>query len=267
MANQQDIRNLTSEDIQDYWSQFVRFYANATGYNFGPKVPISFLTKKFGNEIIKRYELNVDSVSQYSIKRIVPELIQKGAIEIETTRPLEKFTEKFEKVISKFLSQIDFNQNFKIKFVEQTPYDVGFLIEIDIEDWLKSSQDDKQNASQIYKNLRQFFYKFLGTEYGNPIHGELNFNNQGISILNVDEWLKKVFNKQIKSQIKNSEFASMVQRITTDLSDYHLKLKIITPLSVKYNSRLYNHNGLISFIKNIFSEMGYNSESVSISFS
>jgi hypothetical protein len=80
MANEIDFSNLTSEDYQDYWNQFLRFYADETGKNFSKKLPISYLDKLLRDEIIEKYELET---SRYSANRIIPltqQLIQKGAI-------------------------------------------------------------------------------------------------------------------------------------------------------------------------------------------
>ena len=43
MANEIDFSNLTTEDYQDYWNQFLRFYADETGKNFSKKIPITIL--------------------------------------------------------------------------------------------------------------------------------------------------------------------------------------------------------------------------------
>ena len=53
MANEIDLSLLTTDDYQDYWNQFLRFYADESGKNFSKKLPISYLDKVLRNEIIK----------------------------------------------------------------------------------------------------------------------------------------------------------------------------------------------------------------------
>ncbi len=50
MANELDIYQLTNADLEDYWYQFLRFYAKETGKNFSSKIPISYLDKTLRNE-------------------------------------------------------------------------------------------------------------------------------------------------------------------------------------------------------------------------
>ena len=54
MANEFEMSQLTTEDFQDYWGQFLRFYADETGKNFSKKIPISYLDKVLRDEIIEK---------------------------------------------------------------------------------------------------------------------------------------------------------------------------------------------------------------------
>jgi hypothetical protein len=150
MANEIDFSNLTSEDYQDYWNQFLRFYADETGKNFSKKLPISYLDKLLRDEIIEKYELET---SRYSANRIIPltqQLIQKGAIEFETFRPEEKFTEKYANPLSKIISRIKINPKYKITIGEEKPNEVYVRVNIDVDDWLKLSNEEKRQQGEAY---------------------------------------------------------------------------------------------------------------------
>ena len=81
MDKEIDLSLLTNDDYQDYWNQFLRFYADETGKNLSKKLPISYLDKVLRNEIIKKYKLDIPSYSSRKYVDIAKQLIQKGAIE------------------------------------------------------------------------------------------------------------------------------------------------------------------------------------------
>jgi len=267
MGNPENISYLSNEDFVDYWSQFVRFYAKETGRDYSSKVPISFLTQKLIKEIIDRYELSVKStnITTTSIRLMVRELIDKGAIEIESVRPKEKFTEKFKNPIQRLTSQLNLNPNFTLEFIEESPNEIYVNISIDVEDWFKTSVQDKDIALSTYGKVLRLFEKFLGIELGNPIYGQIRFINGGVDIKRADEWVKKIFVKQIKPKIKNSEYGGMIQRMQVEFGRTSFEIQIVSPRHQRRSN--YNNSGLESIIKNIFSEMGYNPESVSVLFS
>lgn len=267
MGKPENISYLSSEDFMDYWSQFVRFYAKETGRDYSSKVPISFLTQKLVKEIVERYELSVrpTSITTTSIRLMVKELIDKGAIEIESIRPKEKFTEKLKNTIQRLTSQLNLNPNFTLEFIEESPNEIYVNISIDVEDWLKTSIEDKDRAISTYVNVLKLFEKFLGIELGNPIYGQIKFINAGVNIKRADEWVKKIFVKQIKPKIKNSEYGGIIQRMQVEFGRTSFEIKIVSPRYKRPSN--YNTSGLESIIKNIFSEMGYNPESVSVLFS
>ena len=131
MANEIDLSLLTTDDYQDYWNQFLRFYADESGKNFSKKLPISYLDKVFRDEIIEKYELDIPSYSSRKYVDIAKQLIQKGAIEFETFRPEQKFTEKYANPLSKIISRIKINPKYKITVDEDHPNEVYVRVDID----------------------------------------------------------------------------------------------------------------------------------------
>lgn len=268
MANEIDLSHLTNEDYEDYWNQFLRFYADETGKKFSKKLPISYLDKVLRDEIIEKYELDT---SRYSSRKIIPltkQLIQKGAIEFETFRPEEKFTEKFANPLSKIISRIKINPKYKITIGEEKPNEVYVRVIIDTEDWLKLSNEEKRQANNFQTELKTNIQKFLGVEFGSPAHGKLNIFGYGTNIMNVDEWIKNVMNKKIKKEIKESIFNEYIQRISIKINDYDNKLKIsiISPRHRRMSRYWDIRIQFEKFMKDLFEKYGYNKDSFELDF-
>jgi len=266
MANEFEISQLTTEDFQDYWGQFLRFYAKESGKDISSKVPISYLDKLFRDEIIEKYELDT---SRYSSNRIIPltqQLIQKGAIEFETFRPEEKFTEKYANPLSKIISRIKINPKYKITIGEEKPNEVYVRVNIDTEDWLKLSNEEKRQANNFHGELKTNIQKFLGVEFGSPAHGKLNMNGYGDNVMNGEEWIKNVMNKKIKKEIKESIFNEYIQRMSIKINGDKLKISIISPRHRRMNRYWDVRTQFEKFMSDLFQKYGYNKDSFELDF-
>jgi len=266
MANETDLSLLTTEDYQDYWNQFLRFYAKETGKNISSKVPISYLDKLLRDEIIEKYGLEFGRYTASSPSSIVKQLIQKGAIEFETFRPEEKFTEKYANPLSKIISRIKINPKYKITIGEERPNEVYVRVNIDAEDWLKLSNEEKRQANEFQPNLRINIQKFLGVEFGSPTHGKLNMNGYGTNVMNGDEWITNVMNKKIKKEIKESIFNEYIQRMSIKINSDKLKISIISPRNRRMNRYWDVRTQFEKFMKDLFEKYGYNKDSFELDF-
>ena len=265
MANDAELSYLTNGDYIDYWNQFLRFYANETGKNLSPKIPISYLEKTLKDEIIKKYELESSPYST-NVTSLVRQLIKKGAIEFETLRPDEKFTEKYEKAVSRIFDKLksELNPAYKVDLIENNPYEVRLFLNIDIEDWLKLSEAEKQYAYRMGSVFGNTLKKLLGIEFGSTIHGKLNYYSNQPAIDNFDTWMKNVMNKKIKKQIKESEFGKYVQRMKVGFISDKLRIEIIPNRQYRYSAQ--NSGGLRDLIPELFEKLGYNPDSVEVRF-
>jgi hypothetical protein len=265
MANEFDISQLTRSDLEDYWYQFLRFYAKETGKNFSSKVPISYLEKVLKDEIAKKYDLEDSRYTLNSPSSLAKQLINRGAIEFETFRPEQKFTEKYEKALSKIISKININPKYTVEILEERPNEVRLDIGIDIEDWLKLSTKDKIQANNFDGTLRTNILKLLGVEFGSPAHGKLSLNNYGVSIKGTDKWIKNVMDKKIKKEIKNSIFGKYIQRMSIKIDRDKLRISIVQPRwgGLGYGE---NRNSFEKFVDDLFEKYGYNKESIDLRF-
>lgn len=266
MANEIDLSHLTNDDYQDYWNQFLRFYADETGRNLSKKLPISYLEKVLKDEIIEKYELNIPNYSSRKYVDIAQQLIRKGAIEFETFRPEEKFTEKFASPLSKIISRIKINPKYKITVDEEKPNEVYVRVNIDTEDWLKLSNEDKREANKFHSELKTNIQKFLGVEFGSPAHGKLNMSGYGTNVMNGDEWIKNVMNKKIKKEIKESIFSDYIQRISINFKSDGLKISIISPRHRRMNRYWDIRTQFEKFMGDLFEKYGYNKNSFVLDF-
>jgi len=265
MANEFDISHLTQNDLEDYWYQFLRFYAKETGKNFSSKAPISYLDKVLRDEIVEKYNLVVEKYTSRPISSLVKQLINKGAIEFETFRPEEKFTEKYEKLLSRIISKLKLNPNYNIAMSEERPNEIRVDVWINIEDFLKLPTKDKIDANNFVGKLRTELMKLLGVEFGSPAHGKLQINNYGTTIKGVDEWITKVMNKKIKKEIKDSIFGKYIQRMSIKVDSTMLRISIVQPRSrgLRYGE---NRNSFEKFVGDLFEKYGYNKESIDLYF-
>ena len=265
MADEVELSYLKNNDLIDYWNQFLRFYANETGKNISSKIPISYLEKMLKDEIIKKYELE-NSTYSLNIPSLVRQLIKKGAIEFETFRPDEKFTEKYEKAISRILDKLksDLNPSYKVDLIENNPYEVRLFLFIDIEDWLKLSEDERQFAYKVGSMFGNSLKKLLGVEFGSTIHGKLNYYSNQPAIQNFDTWMKNVMNKKIKKEIKESEFGRYIQRMKVGFSSDKLRIDIVHSRAYRYSA--VSNSNIRSLITELFEKMGYSPDVVEVRF-
>jgi hypothetical protein len=266
MANEFELSQLTTEDLQDYWSQFLRFYAKETGKNISSKVPISYLDKLLRDEIIEKYGLEFGRYTASSPSSIVKQLINKGAIEFETFRPEQKFTEKYANPLSKIISRIKINPKYKITVDEDRPNEVYVRVDIDTEDWLRLSNEDKSEGNKFHSELKTNIQKFLGVEFGSPAHGKLTMFGYSPNIMNSDEWIKNVMNKKIKKEIKESIFSDYIQRISINFNNDKLKISIISPRHRRMSRYWDIRTQFEKFMKDLFEKYGYNKDSFELDF-
>ena len=123
------------------------------------------------------------------------------------------------------------------------------------------SQDNPPTIRQIAINLTKFFESYLGIEFGSPVHGKLDFYlNSTPTYVGLDEWTKNEFNKNIKKQIKQLPSAERnISSLKLILNtNNHLKAEI--KIGWKRDSRWNDQRSIKDSVKEILSNMGYNTE-------
>lgn len=174
------------------------------------KYPLSLLLNKYGSEFENAigvrdtyYGYDDDTTySSYRLKRVAKELVNKGKYVLPNLRAEEKFTEKYHKVISHFLKQIDIPDYVTVKFKENRPNEVTIGADVDFPTMIKQPNYKNIGISNIERKLRNYLEDYAGVEFGNPIYGKVMMNHDKLNFVGLDDWVKNVLNKKIKKDIK-----------------------------------------------------------------
>lgn len=266
MANEIDLTLLTDDDYQDYYNQFLRLYADESGKNLSKKLPISYLNKLLSPEIIEKYEIQLERYNSKKFIEIVQQLIKKGVIEFETLRPEQKFTDRYAIALSKIISKIKINPKYRIKIDEPRINSVYVQVTIDMEDLMKLSSKDKEQADKFHTTLKSNIQRFLGVEFGEPSHGKLDLHGYGVYVQNEEEWIKNVMNNVIKKEIKKSKFTDYIQRMSIVINSNGIKISIVSPTNRRMNRYYEVRNEFDTFMKDLFEKYGYDKSSFKLDF-
>jgi hypothetical protein len=151
---------------------------------------------------------------------------------------------------------LDLPDTVKIVLSEEEPYQVHFMVVIpDYNEFLKTPELNEDYVRLIYSNFLRLLERYIGVELGDPKLGQLSMGNWGVSIEDLDEWTKNVFNKKIKPFIKNSELGNVISRIKLDISGAEAKTNFSYRRTSRYSDRYDKIEKLIRDIKDTF---GYN---------
>jgi hypothetical protein len=216
---EQDIKriaNIVKEQIDvseyedsDFIEVFVKYFRPWIKKYHGDEVgeyPMSHLVKKYLKDF--NTDHGVQIVDRYygdNLKKLIDigkQLVVKGTHKLPSLKKEGRFLEKYEKGLNMLVEYLDLPGFMKIKFREDKPYNVGVWIEADFDEMLKYEGEVKEN-SKYMDELRNYISSFLGVEYGSPAHGNLQLHTHGPIFENEEEWVKNVFNKKIKNEIKN----------------------------------------------------------------
>jgi len=174
------------------------------------KYPLSLLLNKYGSEFedaigVKDsyYAYDDDATySPYRLKRVARDLVKKGKYVLPNLRVEEKFTEKYKKVISHFLRQIEIPDYVTVKFTEDKPNEVTIWADVDFPTMIKQPNYKNVSISNIERKLREYLESYAGVEFGNSVYGKVHMSMGKLNFVGLDEWVKNVLNKKIKKDIK-----------------------------------------------------------------
>ena len=174
------------------------------------KYPLSLLLNKYGSEFedaigVKDSYYGYDDEATYSpyrLKRVARDLVKKGKYVLPNLRAEEKFTEKYKKVISHFLRQMEIPDYVTVKLKEDKPNEITIGADVDFPTMIKQPKYKNINIGNIERKLREYLESYGGVEFGNPTYGKVYMSNDKLNFVGLDEWVKNVLNKKIKKDIK-----------------------------------------------------------------
>jgi len=263
------ITNLVKEQVDvseyedsDFIEVFVKYFRPWIKKFHGDEVseyPMSHLVKKYISDFIKDYGIEVADRYYYSLelKRLVEigkALVVKGTHNLPSLKKEGRFLEKYDKGLKSLIESIGFPPFMEVKFQETNPYNVSIWIEANFDEMLKYNGEVLSNNKYI-DSLKNYISSFLGVEYGSTVHGKLNVKTNNPVFVGQEEWVKNVFNKKIKKDIKNLPNAKeMIRTIKLDINDVEFKAKIqLTFRSGSWLEERKIHKGCADILKS----MGY----------
>lgn len=258
--------NLSGYDEEDFVEVFVNLFRPWIKSNHGDEVskyPMSYLVKKYFQEFTTDYNIQSDRYGT-TMKKIISagrDIVRNGKYELPSLNSNKKFTERFKKHLDYFISNLNVPDYIKFEITEDSPNDVDIESVIDFQKLIKSDNPNTFSPYSFSKHLHEYLEKYLGVEFGSPVHGKLDLYIPGTpNYSGVEEWIKNEFNKTIKKQIKQLPLAdrniSSLKFILRTSGRVGAEIKI----GWKRDSNWNNHHPIKNSVKELLSNMGYNTE-------
>ena len=275
---EQDVKRITNlvkeqvdvseYDDSDFIEVFVKYFRPWIKKFHGDEVseyPMSHLVKKYTADFIKDYGIEIrDRYYSNDLKKLVDigkSLVVKGTHNLPSLKKEGRFLEKYDKGLKALIEYLDLPKFMKIKFREDKPYNVGVWIEANFDEMLKYDGEVKDN-SKYMDELKNYISSLLGVEYGSPAHGNLHLVTHGPILENEDEWVKNVFNKKIKTAIRNLPNAKGKIH-STKLNINRGNFRVNVQLTFRQgNWRV--ESDINKGIKDLLLSMGYNSKRIAL---
>lgn len=256
---------LDNDDYYDIYFRSLRNYVeDKLNTNLPKNLPMSYLHKKFGTEYLETIGYDTRQISRRNLSVFGKFIYDNNLYEIPDLQYEEKFTDKFAKIIAKLIEMLDLPDTIKVRLTEEEPYKVHFMVIIpNYDEFLKTPELNESYPRMIYSNFLKLVERFIGVEIGDPKLGQLSIGNWGISIEDLDEWTKNVYNKKIKPFIRNSELKDDISRMKLDVTHTIAKLSIAYKRTSRYSRRYENQEKLKTSFEETF---GYNDELFKIIF-
>lgn len=258
-------RNAGQYNEEDYIDVFLEVFKpwikNILGDSWR-KYPLSHLINKYYDEFVNFY--NIDSGSYNWMNLTIKmtktgrNLVEKGVYELPSLEPKEFFTEKNKKILNYFLNQIGVPPYIEVSLDEDKPYQVTMKSNVNWLDMISSAENSKiVRPSRIHEELVKVLENYMGiTTRGKTIYGELFLDMSTPQLLGVDEWVKQILNKEIKSELKKSDVGRDIHSLSfkPDTSRLMGEFKIRMKSRAGWNSR----NAAKVKLEEILKNKGYN---------
>lgn len=206
VSEQVDVSEYEESDFIEVFVKYFRPWIKKFHGDEVSEYPMSHLVKKYTADFIKDHGIEIrDRYYSNDLKKLVDigkSLVVKGTHNLPSLKKEGRFLEKYEKGLNMLVNHLDLPSFMKIKFREDKPYNVGVWIEANFDEMLKYEGEVLDN-SKYMESLKNYISSFLGVEYGSPVHGNLQLHTHGPTLEGEEEWVKNVFNKKIKTGIRN----------------------------------------------------------------
>jgi hypothetical protein len=261
-----DLSGYSDEDFMEVFVEYFRPWIKKTHGNEVGKYPMSLLVKKYLEEFSQNYELNVYFGYGNMLSKMVKvgmALAQKGVRELPSLNRGVLFTEKFKRSIDHFISAYNFPDFVKLRFEENSPFNVYGYLEIEFEPAMKY-EGKLNDIVNFGTEFIRFIKSYLGFEIGSTAHGKLNINMGTPRFVGQEEWIKNFFNKIFKKEIKKSpRTQSYLHSVKLEIQAYQgVYSKII--LTFKRSTSWSTENAIVEEIKGYLQGLGYNTNNLRV---
>jgi polyhydroxyalkanoate synthesis regulator phasin len=262
LVESQNLSQYNEEDFIDVFLEvFKPWIKEKLGDNW-KKSPISKLIDDYYEEFLRDYGIEEQGYGYYNLARKMSkagrDIVTKGIYSLPSLQPTEKFTTKYQKILSFILKNMDIPPYAEISLTEDEPYYVKMRITTNWLDMITSDESTKRmRPSHIYENIVKTLKDYMGIETsGKPIYGELHMNLNNSEMFGVDEWVKQILNKEIKSELKKSEVGRNIHSLAfkPERSTFMGEFKIRMKGDAAWNDR----NKAKDKLKEILKNKGYN---------
>jgi hypothetical protein len=237
--------------------------------NLTGKYPFGYLKNKYGEEFIDFLYTGHenDKPSYRSIIHSNPEnwgrlIVKYGVVsDLPTLAKKSTFMETYSRYLPRIVNMLKLPTWIKIEFTEPNPYQVFININVDFPEMIKSNTTQVFTSYEITTKLKDFLERFLGLEFGKVVDGKVLINRGPINLNGLDEWIKNVFNKELKKEFKNlpnvKDLHSISLKQPNDLDKTDIKV------TTKRGSSSYKITGQI---RDLLTSKGYNPRYLSVNY-
>lgn len=229
--------------------------------NLTGKFPFGYLKKKYGDEftdfLYKGHE--EDKPSYYSgrsgdLEQWGKTIVKYGIVsDLPTLAKEGSFMETYSRFLPRIIDMLKLPNWLKIEFVENQPYQVYINYRVDFPEMIKSTTNERFTTSSLFMNLKKSLEKYLGLDFGKIVEGKVSMKQGSVFFTDFDEWIKNVFNKELKKEFKNlpngNDIHSISLKYPSDLQRVDIK---ITTRRNSYGYRVVNQ------IRDLMNSKGYN---------
>lgn len=240
IAEQVNLDLYDDEDFLDAFFQSFRVYVSRFHGTKSLNYPISYLLRKYskpyvlhhlGMEGLKKHARyyegdDIDTfgddfvISRWDAIEIIKEIINKDKYQLPKLFQKEKFTEKFNSIIDRYIKEeMGLPDYVRVTLDEPDPHYFIVNVYTDVDKWFKDPNKVSVQRRSIEDKLKKFMENYLGLEFGTVKYGQSEFgstNNQN-HFEGLDSWIKNELNGKIKKAFKASPESKYVKSIKFDI--------------------------------------------------
>ena len=266
LNEQLDLSGYSDEDFIEVFVEYFRPWIRKTHGDEIGKYPMSLLVKKYLEEFNNDY--GIEGYLGYGnmlakMAKVGYYLARNGVRELPSLNKGFLFTEKFKKIIDHFFSQYNFPDFIKLRFEENSPFNVYGYLEVEFEPAMKY----EGNLNEVVKfgtEFVKFIENYLGFERGSTAHGKLNINMGNPRFVGQEEWINKFFNKTFKKEIKKLPYTqAYLHSVKIEIQSYNGAYSKIL-LTYKRNTSWTAENKIPEEIRGYLQGLGYNTNNLRV---